>query len=180
LNDVSNQWPFHCTVTYSDDELRAYRKIVAARYARGDDWGWIFAIPFIGLVVLGAFKLGLVTPTTMRPVLFTTYAAFILGGASYYLFIRQHFRKLTRADRWRGKPWNWSFDKTGVRYSCVTTDVRLAWSALDAVEDLGTAVFFRMGWHALCIPSRVFGDNAARASFVAAASARIKAAAEGS
>jgi hypothetical protein len=136
---------------------------------------------FLSLGLLCLAHLSLVwSRTTMRPVLFTTYAAFILGGASYYLFIRQHFRKLTRADRWRGKPWNWSFDKTGVRYSCVTTDVRLAWSALDAVEDLGTAVFFRMGWHALCIPSRVFGDNAARASFVAAASARIKAAAEGS
>jgi hypothetical protein len=36
-----------------------------------------------------------------------------------------------------------------------------------------------MGRQALCIPARVFADSATRVGFVAAASARIKAAAAG-
>jgi YcxB-like protein len=178
LIDASSQWPAEFTITYTDDELRSYRKIVATRYARGDGRGWIFVIPFLGLVVLGAFELGFVAPTTVRSVLVTTYAAFTLGAASYYILMRRHFHKFARNEGWRGRPWHWCFDETGIRYWCETTDVRLAWSALDRVEDLGSMIFLRIGWRAFCIPSRVFPDDAARASFVAATAIWIKAAAE--
>jgi hypothetical protein len=167
LIDVPGQWPAEFTVTYTDDELRSYRKMIAAQYARGDDWGWIFAIPLVSLFVFGAFELDLVTPTSVRSVLFTAYAAFILGAASYYVSIRRYFHKLTHNDGWRVRPWNWRFDEIGIRYWSKMTDVRLAWGALDRVEDLGSMVFLRMGRHGLCIPSRLFPDDAARAGFVA-------------
>jgi hypothetical protein len=177
MNDGPDRWPFQFVFVYSDNELRTLNKIVAARYARG--WGWIFAIPPLGLVVLGAFKLDLVTPVTLVPVLISTYAAFIVGAASYYLYIRQYFRRIARNERWQGKTWNWSFDETGIHYRCEITDTWLALGALDAVEDLGRLVLFRMGRRALCIPARVFADDATRVSFVAAASARVETASAG-
>jgi hypothetical protein len=176
MNDGPDRWPFQFEFVYSDNELRTFGKIVATRYARGDDWAWIFVIPLLGLVVFGAFELDLVTPVTLGPVLFTTYAAFIVGAASYYLYIRQYFRRIARNESWRGETWHWSFDETGIHYRCKKTDAWLAWSALDAVEDLGRLISFRMGRRALCIPARVFADNSARVDFVAAASARVKAA----
>jgi hypothetical protein len=56
--------------------------------------------------------------------------------------------------------------------------VRLAWRAINAVEDCGRMVLFVFGAQGIGIPSRVFNDNAARLAFVAAAAVRIKAATE--
>jgi hypothetical protein len=55
--------------------------------------------------------------------------------------------------------------------------LRLAWKALDAVDDLGWMVLFRYCRGHVAIPSRVFSDDAARAAFVATTPERIKAAA---
>jgi hypothetical protein len=58
-------------------------------------------------------------------------------------------------------------------------EVRFSWRAVQSVDDLGAIVLFRCGNHAVFVPARTFADDAARKDFVAAAAARIKAAAEG-
>jgi hypothetical protein len=90
--------------------------------------------------------------------------------------MRAYFRKFIRTDQ-RGGTWNYSFSRTGILYHSETIEVRLAWRAVNAIEDLGKMVVFRFGAQGIAIPSRVFADSAARTAFVTAASARIKAAA---
>jgi hypothetical protein len=135
------------------------------------------AILALGLAVLGTFKLGLIAPSIVQPVLLTAYVAFLAGMASYYFAVRWHFRKFYRADARRGS-WSFCFDEYGILDKSQTTDVRLAWRAISAVEDCGRMVLFLFGAQGIGIPSRVFNNNAARVAFVAVVAARIKAAAE--
>jgi hypothetical protein len=179
LNDASVQWPFRFNITFSEDELRTYRKVMAARHARGKNQGTFYGIMLaVGLVVFAAFKLGWIESTAIRPVLFTAYFAFVAGAGSYYFAVRHYFRKFYRADA-RTEPWDFSFDDAGVTYKSETTEVRLLWRALDSVDDLDPIVLFLFRGQGIGIPSRLFADAAARASFVTATRARIKAAAEG-
>jgi hypothetical protein len=72
LDDASNQAEFHFVITYSDQELRTYSKMMAGRYARAQNEGTVFgillaAILLLGLAVLVAFKLGWVEPSAVRP-----------------------------------------------------------------------------------------------------------------
>ncbi len=67
---------------------------------------------------------------------------------------------------------------SSILYKSATIEVRLEWRAVDAIEDFDGMVALRFGVQGISIPSRVFADRAARAKFVAAASARIKAAAD--
>jgi len=178
---VANQWLSHFTIAYSDDEVWRFRKFMAARYARADNSGTFFGmlvlvILAIGLVGLGAFKLGLVEPAAFRPVLFTAYAAFATGAASYWLAIRQHFRAIFRRSARGGRTWDYAFGDSGILYKNDTTETRVAWRGVQSVEDFGWAVMFQSGEQALFIPSRVFPDAAARAEFVVAAAQRIRAA----
>jgi hypothetical protein len=183
VDNAPINWPFHFAITYSEDEIRTSRKVITARYARGHQGMRFYELAFaspvaVGLVVLGAFELGLIAPISLRPVLITAYAAFTVGLASYYLFMRRYFLGIMRAeDRWQKQTWNWSIDDAGIRYVADATDVRLAWRAFEAVDDLGGLVLLRYGRRHLAIPSRMFSDDAARAAFVGAVAARIKAAA---
>ncbi len=182
MSDASDQLPIHFDITYTDDDVRAYRKSMAARSAHGQNQGTAFgmslaAILALGLAMLGTFKLGLIAPSIVQPVLLTAYVAFLAGMASYYFAVRWHFRKFYGADARRGA-WKFSFDEAGIFYKNQNTEVRLAWRAINAVEDRGRMVLFHFGAQRIGIPARVFNDNAARLAFVAAASARIKAAAE--
>jgi hypothetical protein len=75
LNDPSEQWPFRFNITFSEDELRTYRKVMAARHAGGKNQGTVYGIMLagilvFGLVVFGAFKLGWIESAAIRPVLF--------------------------------------------------------------------------------------------------------------
>jgi hypothetical protein len=181
LNDASNQAEFHFVVTYSDQELRTYSKIMAGRYARAQSEGTAFgillaAILLLGLVVFGAFKLGWVEPSAVRPVLYTAYFAFLTGVSGYYFVMRAYFRKFIRTDQ-RGGTWNCSFTLAGIFYRSETIEVRLAWRAVTVVEDLGKIIIVRFGAQGITLPSRVFADDATRAAFAAAASAWIEAAA---
>jgi len=47
-------------------------------------------------------------------------------------------------------------------------EVRLAWRAVNAVEDLGKMVTLRFGPQGITVPTRVFADIAERVAFVAA------------
>lgn len=181
MDDLSDQAEFQFVVTYSAQELRTYRKVMAGRYARAQSEGTAFgillaAILVLGLAVFAAFRFGLVDLSAVRPVLFTANFAFLTGVTGYYLVMRAYFRKFIRTDQ-RGGTWNYSFSRTGILYHSETIEVRLAWRAVNAIEDLGKMVVFRFGAQGIAIPSRVFADSAARTAFVTAASARIKAAA---
>jgi hypothetical protein len=182
LDDASNQSKFHFTVSYTDQELRSFSKMMAGRYARLQTEGTalgilLTAILILGLAVLGAIEFGLVAPLAVRPVLLTANFAFMTGVAGYYFVMRAYFRKLIRTDQ-RGGTWNYSFTPAGIFYNSALIEVRMAWRAVNAVEDLGTMIILRLGAQGIAIPPRVFSDDAARAAFVAAAAAHIKAAAE--
>ena len=181
MDEPSHAWP-RFSVTYSNDELRTYNKLMAGPYARVQNRGTAFglslaAILAIGLAVLAVFKLRLIAASAVTPVLYAAYIAFIAGMLGYYFVMRAYFRRYLRTDR-RGGTWNYSFDDAAMTYSSETMEIRMAWRALDAVEDLGKMVLLRFGVQGIAIPARVFGDDAARVAFVTAAAARIKAAAE--
>ena len=182
MDDASNQSEFHFTVTYNDKELRTYREVAAGRYARAQSEGTGFgvlltAILVLGFVVFGAFKFRLFAPSAVRPVLITAYFAFLTGVTGYYFVMRAYFRKFIRTDQ-RGGTWNFSFTPTEISYRSEMIEVRLAWRAVNTVEDLGKMVVLRFGAQGIAIPSRVFSGDAARDAFVVAARTRIKAAAE--
>jgi len=183
LDDSSNRAEFQFTITYSPEELRAYQRIMAGRYARVQSEGTAFglllgAILVLGLAVFGTFRLGLFDLAAVRPVLFTAYFAFLTGVTGYYFVMRAYFRKFMRTDQ-RGGTWDFSFTPSGIFYRNKMGEVRLAWRAVNAVEDLGKVVVLRFGPQGITIPTRVFANNAERAAFVAAASAwRLQAAAE--
>jgi hypothetical protein len=173
----------HFSVTYSDDELRSYSKLMAKRYARGRNdntfFGFlILAILVIGFAIFGAVDLGLVKAASVRSVLVAAYVAFAAGWLSYWFFVQRYFRKLLGGQSLRG-PWDYWFGAAGLGYKGATIEVRFTWRAVEDVDDLGTVVLFRCGNHAVFVPARMFTDNAAREDFVAASAARIKAAAEG-
>jgi hypothetical protein len=124
--------------------------------------------------VFGAFKLGFVEPSAVRPVLYTAYFAFLTGIVRYYFVMRAYFRKFLRTDL-RGGTWNCTFASYGI--SCSSSnliEVRLSWRAVSAIEDLGRLVIFRFGAQGVIIPSRVFANDAARLAFRSAVSAWIQ------
>jgi hypothetical protein len=87
VNNASDQSQYNFAVTYGDDEIRAYDKLIAARRARGESnytfFGMLFVAIFaIGLAALGAFKLGWIGTAAVPPVLLTAYAAFAAGWTS--------------------------------------------------------------------------------------------------
>lgn len=182
MNHSSGEAEFHFVVAYSNQELRTYSKMMAGRYARVQNEGTGFgilliAILILGFAVFGASKLGLIESSAVRPVLFTAYCAFTTGVIGYYFVMRAYFRKFVRTNQFGGS-WNFSFTPAGIFYRSETIEVRLAWRAVTAVEDLGKIVIVCFGTQALTLPSRVFADDARRTAFTAAASAWIKAAAE--
>ena len=183
MNDAPNQSEFQFVVTYDEKELRAYHKLMAGRYARlqseGTGYGILLAaVLVLGLAVFGAFKLGFIEPSAVRPVLYTAYFAFFTGVVGYYFVMRAYVRKFLRTDR-RGGTWNYVFTPYGILYSSSNLiDVRLSWRAVRAVEDLGRLLFFRFGAQGLVIPSRVFANDAARLASRSAVSAWIKTAAQ--
>jgi hypothetical protein len=184
VSDASKQSKFHFVFAFSEDEILAFRKSKATLYARGDNshtvYGLLGAAPIvIGLLILGAFKVGLIAPSALRPALLTAFAAFTAGVAGHYFLVKRHLRKLdTHAERSLRGTWTFSFDDSGIRYNNEMVDARLTSPAIDSVKDLRSFVLVNAGRAVLPIPSRVFTDDAARTAFVAAVAARIKAAAE--
>jgi hypothetical protein len=182
LNDTSDQWPLQFTINYTEDEQRLFRKIMAARHARMNNEGTVFGIMVggilvLGLAALGAFKLGWIGSAAIRPVLFTAYFAFVAGAGCYYFPMRHYFRRFFREDA-RAK-WAFLFDDAGIAYNSETMDVRMKWRALEGVEDWGGMILLLFNGRGIGIPSRIFSDDTARVDFVAAASARVKAAGAG-
>jgi hypothetical protein len=184
VSDATDQSEFHFVFAFSEDEFRAFRKSKATLFARGDTnhtvFGLLGAAPIaIGLLALGAFKVGFIAPTTLRAVLVTAFGAFTAGVAGHYFLVKRHLRKLDASgERLLRGTWSFSFDDGGVHYKNEWVDIHLTWRAIDAVQDLRTFVLVRHGRGALPIPSRVFTDDAARLAFVDAVAARIKAAAK--
>ena len=179
MSDVSDA--SHFSVTYSDDEIRTYGRLIAKRNGRGQNDNTffsfvIFAPLAIGFAVFGAFKLGVVTATAVQPMLVAAYIAFVAGWFSYSRLVLRHFRRTNPTATLRG-PWDYSFDADGVGYTGETTTVRITWRGVQWVEDMGVIVLFRCQNHFVFIPVRMFADVAARKAFVAASAARIKAAA---
>jgi hypothetical protein len=171
----------HFSVTYTDDEIRSYGRLIAKRYGRGQNdnmfFGFVILAPLvIGFAVFGAFRLGLVAATAVKPMLAAAYVAFVAGWFSYWRLVLRHFRTTNPNATLRG-PWDYSFDADGVGYKGETTTVRVTWRGVQWVEDLGVIVLFRCQNHFIFVPARMFADTTARKAFVATSVARVKAAA---
>src|ERR1700751_5305113 len=117
-------------------------------------WVLIVAYPLaIGLVVLGAFKLGWIAIAELPSVSLTAFVAFNAGILVYYFYLRHFYLKLYRADG-RGGTWSYCFDDAGIVYAKEgRLEVRLTWRAVDSVEDTGSMVLFRFSVQGLSIPA---------------------------
>jgi len=183
VSDTAEPWVQQFAIVYSEKELWAVGQFNTARHSHRDEGatflGLVFlAIPAVGLAGFGAFKLGLVGHAALKPVLFTAYAAFVAGAASYWLAVRRQFRAVYRAFARNSGTWHYTFDDRGISYKSDARQGAVLWPAMNSVEDLGWAVIFLVADQPLAIPSRVFSDTAVRAAFVAASAARIEAARE--
>jgi hypothetical protein len=181
VSGAAEPWVQHFTVTYGDDELWAFRKLLSKRYARRDDGGTYFGLSFlaifaIGLVILAAFELGLIAAAALKPVLVTAYAAFVAGAISYWFAVRRQSHAFYRFFTRDSRTWHYSFDNTGISYKNELRQTLLRWRAISSVEDLDWAVMFAAAESAVFLPSRAFSDTTMRTTFVAASAARIEAA----
>ena len=137
---------------------------------------WFVGIFAVGLAALGAFKFGLFNARALKPVLFTAYVAFAAGAATYGLVIRRQYRAYYRTYARITGTWHYTFDDSGISYKNDVRQSFLLWRAVKSVEDLGWAIVFPSSDQAIFIPSRVFGDAAARSKFATECVARIEAA----
>jgi hypothetical protein len=156
LDVRSSPAEFDFVVTYKDEELRAFQKVMAKTYARaqseGTGFGILLGVIFVlGLAAFGAFRLGVIDPSAVQSIVFTAYFAFLTGVAGYYFVMRTYFRKFLRTDQ-RGGTWHYFFTPAGICYRSETIEVRLAWRAVNAVEDLGKAIVLRFGIQGLTVP----------------------------
>jgi hypothetical protein len=177
VTDASDATQF--SVTYTEAELRDVGRLIAKRQARAESdytfYGMLFLVPLaIGFAVYGAFDLGLIARAAVPPALAAAYIAFVAGWLAYSLWIRSYYRKQMRTERYLG-PWNYVFDDAGVVYRSATTEVKVTWPGVTAIEDLGRFLLLQCGTHRVFIPARAFADNAARKSFFVACATRIKA-----
>jgi hypothetical protein len=183
MNGASTEWPRQFVISYGEDELVVFCKSIAARIARGQNKIITFGVPLavlfaFGLLVLGFVQLGVIDASTLAPALYVTCLAFVIGIASYYLAVLHDIHAFLRTYLLAGT-WHYRFADDAIFYRSENKETRLAWHAINAVEDFGSLVMFRLNWrHVLVIPARIFADDADRANFVAIAAARIKAASQ--
>jgi hypothetical protein len=185
VTDTDNV-PDPLAFTYTEAELWASQRIAAARQERGASegsfWGWLAVLEFgVGFVVLAAYYAGLVQPPEMRAVLFTAYVAFTAGVVAYGCVIYLHYRQLAR-DSYRqtgqeGKRWELSFDAAGLAMRSETTDTRVAWRAVNAIEQRdGLVLIWFDQLQPVPIPAWTFRDDGERARFITMIAGRIGAA----
>jgi hypothetical protein len=120
MDDESEQSEFHFVIAYTEDELRVLGKIIARQYARAQisaSWAVLFVTPVgIGLVVLAVFRVGLIAPSVVPPVLLTAYLAFFAGALGFYWVMRWTYQRLNLNQARRG-PRNLWISNVGIRYS---------------------------------------------------------------
>src|SRR5262245_33659271 len=128
MTEPSSPFPSRFAFTYTDDEIKAYSRLVAARQDRGPDGSSFFAA-MIGLVVGLARQQGLISPSALKPVLISTYASFILGAATYAFAIRLGYRRIMRRYRaYTGaQSYEISFDADGIRRKDRRYDAYAPW-----------------------------------------------------
>jgi hypothetical protein len=183
VSGAAEPWVQHFTVTFGDDELRACHSLLARRYTRRDDaltyWGLLYVtILAIGLATFGAFELGLIETTALKPVLLTAYASSFAGAMSYWYAVHRHNRAFYRNYARARRTWHYCFDDSGISYKNDAWQVHLLWRGVDSVEDLGWGVMLHTGEQVVLVPVRAFSDTTTRTTFVAASAARIEAARE--
>ena len=135
----------------------------------------MFAVPLvIGFAVYGAFTLGLIARDTVPAALAAAFVAFPAGWMTYWWLVRRYYRR--RPIDLQLGPWNYTFGADGISYISDSIVVQMKWAAIDSAHDIGRIVLLRFGEQNVFIPNRTFADNAARKTFAAFCTARIKAA----
>ena len=185
MSDTGGKIPQRLTFSYSEEGFWAFRKLAAARIDRGPSiyafWAvMILVICGIGFAVLTVFYAGMLEAGQLRAVLFTAYLAVSAGaGTLYALFYlrRRHIARQIYAKTKRERErWQVAFDDAGLTCKSDKLETRVSWRALTRIENCGPAVIIGMSrMQSFAIPARVFSDDGARASFIAAVAARIAA-----
>lgn len=186
MSDTGGDIPQRLTFSFSEEEVWAFRRLAAARIDRGPSiyefWAvMILVICGIGFAVLAVFYAGMLAAEQLRAVLFTAYLAFSAGAGTLYILLylrnRRLARQLYKKTKRERESWQVAFDDAGLTCKSDTLETRVSWRALTGIEDCGPAVMIGMSrMQSFTIPARVFGDDVARASFIAAVAARIAAA----
>ena len=183
MSDTLPPLPAPLRFTYSANELTAHWRELAQRAEPDSNntfYGAVFASIFaIGLVVLLAQYLELISAEQLRPVLFTAYLAFYAGAFAWYgmwiIRSRQAERMLVR-EHTAGGAWEAAFDDGGIVWKSPESELRVAWhhiASVIATDPLVTIWITRD--FAMPIPARLFADAAARDAMMAAVRARMPA-----
>ena len=185
MSDTGSNIPQRLTFSYSEEEVWAFRRLAAARIDRGPSiyafWAvMILVICGIGFAVLGVFYAGMLAAGQLRAVLFTAYLASSAGAGTlyilHYLRSRHIARQIYAKTKRERESWQVAFDDAGLTCKSDTLESRVSWRALTGIENCGPAVMIGMSrMQSFAIPARVFGDDGARARFIAVVAARIAA-----
>jgi hypothetical protein len=168
MSDPLTAVPPHLTFAYRADELQRLREFAGLSIERTMPWNsfWIVSLGMIfviGLAVLGAQKSGLLAVPAVPPVLL---AAWLTRTAP---------RSLERSDL----RWDIDFSDAGLCWKSDLSETRVSWRAVKSIEAWsGNVLIWLLHGQTLPIPARVFADDAARRSFIAAVQARIDGAAK--
>jgi hypothetical protein len=168
--------------TYQDGEMQRFRKQAGRRLARANQsyswWGLLLAMIFvIGLAVLAAQKIGLLTASQVPAVLITAYLAYASGIALIMVIYSRRQREYERAlaSKLGETERQVTISDAGLVHKSANYDMRVGWKAVKSIEALPGVVIIWLHWlQFMPIPARVFADDAARRTFIASVQAFIE------
>jgi len=183
MSESENLFPCRFAFTFSEQDIKAYGRLSAARADPGPDgtsffFGLIGLIIGLGLVVALARYHGLIAQSALEPVLFSAYASFILGVAVYWLALYLGYRRALRRYRaYSADPrCEISFDPDSITSRDDRYDVRAPWRSVHQVDETASLIVLWIGYRtAFVLPKRVLAGRDPHA-FVAALRARVAAA----
>jgi hypothetical protein len=183
LNDATNHDGAHYVFQVTEDEALAFRRLLIKnqnRYVRRSLTIGIPLLSFAGLLI----PIWVANDRGLLPISAVYFAD--LGFAVGYLGLligmrwasRRLYRDLLGETRSAQVAYDCTFHDTGLVVKKGTLESRMTWDAISRVHDEGPITAF---WYdptqGFFIPARLFGDAAARSSFAAWATERVRAAA---
>ena len=183
MSESESLFPCRFAFTYSEQEIRTYGRLAAARADPGPD-GTSFFFALVGLIIgLGLIVAlarynNVIDQSALKPVLFSTYASFILGAAAYWLAMFLAYRRALRRYRAYSADAHCqlTFEPESITSRDDRYDVRAAWRSVHQVDETASLIVLWLGYRtAFLLPKRVLAGRDGRA-FVAALRARVAAA----
>ena len=183
MSESENLFPCRFAFTYSEQEIKIYGRLAAARADPGPDgtsffFAMIALIMGLGLMVALARYNNVIDQSALEPVLFSTYASFILGVVAYWFALYLGYRRALRRYRATsaGAHCEITFDPDSITCKDDRYDVRAPWRSVHEVDETASLILLWIGYRtAFVLPKRLLADRDGRA-FTAALRARVAAA----